>query len=254
MYRYFTELAYNGKNYHGWQVQPNAVSVQETVDKALSLVLKHKIETVGAGRTDTGVHARFFVAHFDFISHIEDTAGLTRKLNSFLPADICIKKIYSVPENSHARFSAVSRTYEYHISTIKNPFKTDFSWFFSKPLDPGLMNEAAHLLQNYSDFTSFSKVDTDTKTNLCRILLAEWSTEKNLLIFTIKADRFLRNMVRAIVGTLTDVGLHKISMGSFQKIIESRNRCNAGQSVPPQGLFLTEIAYPDEIYNIVNAT
>ncbi len=246
MYRYFIELSYNGKNYHGWQLQPNAVTVQEILNKSLSLILKTTIETTGAGRTDTGVHANYFVAHFDISNKIEHPQTLIGKLNSFLPFDISIKNIFQVANGAHARFSAVSRTYEYHLCTIKNPFLNDFVWHFYKSLDTPHMNEAASVLLEFSDFTSFSKVDTDSKTNICKIKEAYWKiSDDGVLVFTITADRFLRNMVRAIVGTLVEVGLHKISIDDFRIIIESKNRCNAGQSVPSQGLFLTKIEYPE---------
>lgn len=248
-YRYFIELSYNGKNYHGWQVQPNATSVQSVLNNALSLILKCKIETIGAGRTDTGVHAKFFTAHIDVPETLIELDSIVFRLNCFLPADICIKKIFRVNDSMHARFSALSRTYEYHITTCKNPFVTDFAYFFHKQLDVELMNEAAQVLSYYTDFTSFSKVHTDTKTNNCKIMFAHWVIDGDgLLVFTIKADRFLRNMVRAIVGTLLDVGTKKISLQEFCNIIETKDRCQAGQSVPSHGLFLTEIEYPETIY------
>lgn len=247
-FRYFIELSYNGKNYHGWQIQPNATTVQSVLDNALSLILNCTVETVGAGRTDSGVHAKFFTAHFEVGNILHDLESVVFRLNSFLPEDICIKNIILVKNSVHARFSALSRTYEYHISTCKNPFVTDFAFFFHKQLDVDLMNEAAQILSYYTDFTSFSKLHTDTKTNNCKIMFSHWSLNSDgLLVFTIKADRFLRNMVRAVVGTLLDVGLKKISIEGFCNIIERKNRCHAGQSVPPHGLFLTEIEYPESI-------
>lgn len=243
--RYFIELSFLGKNYHGWQLQKNAVTVQGTLDNALSLLLNTKIETLGAGRTDTGVHAKYFVAHFDCDIDF-DTLQLCYKLNSFLPNDISVKRVFPVQIEAHSRFDALSRTYQYFICAEKNPFMLDFAAFFFHPLDIKLMNEAARILFDYSDFTSFSKLHSDTKTNNCKIMKAIWKEQKEgILVFTIQADRFLRNMVRAIVGTLLDVGQKKISLDDFKKIIEDKNRCKAGQSVPPQGLFLTDIEYPD---------
>ncbi|MBI5217824.1 MAG: tRNA pseudouridine(38-40) synthase TruA [Bacteroidia bacterium] len=241
--RYFIELAFNGKNYHGWQIQPNAVTVQEVIEKALTTLLNEKIETTGAGRTDAGVHAKHFVAHFDSADSGIENSNLVFHLNSFLPGDIYIKKIYSVPNNAHCRFNAISRTYEYCISTRKDPFYLDFAHYFFHPLDIGLMNESAAILSEYIDFTSFSKLHTDTQTNICKIFHARWTENDGLIVLNIKADRFLRNMVRAIVGTSLDVGTKKISTEDFRKIIESKDRCKAGQSVPPQGLFLMGIEY-----------
>lgn len=241
--RYFIELQYHGKNYHGWQQQLNAITIQETLNKALSLLLKLPINVMGAGRTDTGVHASQFFAHFDFKIEIE-VAKLKYKLNSILPLDIVIKNIFKVQDQAHVRFDAISRSYEYRIYLGKNPFLRETTWQI--PLNPSVekMNEAANLLLHYQDFKCFSKSKTDVNTYNCTITEAVWKQEGNLLIFHITADRFLRNMVRAIVGTLIKVGLGKISMDDFKKIIESRNRSKAGVSVPPQGLFLTKIIYP----------
>lgn len=242
--RFFLQISYNGTHYHGWQYQPNAVSVQEFLEKALSTILREKISVVGAGRTDTGVHASFFVLHFESENENLDS-NLVYKLNSFLPNDIAIQKIWKVNADLHARFSAVSRTYKYFISTAKNPFNTQFSFQYTLPLDVDKMNEAAKVLFEYGDFTSFSRLHTDVKTNNCKIFRAEWSSDNNQLIFTIRADRFLRNMVRAIVGTLLEVGRGKISVSDFKKIIESKNRGAAGASAPAYGLFLAEIQYPE---------
>lgn len=245
MCRYFIELAYNGSEYNGWQIQPNVPSVQEDLNRALSLLLGQKINVTGAGRTDTGVHASFFVAHFDSFTLIEDTLTLTDKLNRFLNKNIAIKRIYPVKEEAHARFSALSRTYKYYIDKVKNPFTYPFT-FRVRPLpDMQRMNEACRILFEYDDFTSFSKLHTDVKTNNCRIMEAYWKEEGHQLVFTIKADRFLRNMVRAIVGTLLQVGQHKITPEQFRRIIESRDRGNAGTSVPGNALFLCDIEYPD---------
>lgn len=243
--RYFTQISYKGTHYHGWQTQPNAVSVQEVMEKALSTILREEIAVVGAGRTDTGVHALFFVLHFD--SQKENLPeNLVYKLNSFLPEDIAVQKIWKVNLEMHARFSAVSRTYKYFISTEKNPFETLICYQYTLPLDVEKMNEAATLLFEYEDFTSFSRLHTDVKTNNCKIYRAEWTKENQQLIFTIKADRFLRNMVRAIVGTLLEVGRGKISVADFKKIIENKDRGVAGASAPAHGLFLVDIQYPGE--------
>ena len=245
--RYFLELSYAGTNYHGWQIQPNAVTVQETIEHALGLLLRSTIKITGAGRTDTGVHARQMFAHFDTEKAI-NPVDLTYKLNSFLPADIAIQKMLSVTDKAHARFDAIARSYQYFIHRYKNPFLTETSWYLSKDLDVDLMNKAARILLNYKDFKSFSKTHTDVKTYICDVRQAAWQTTDNQLVFHITADRFLRNMVRAIVGTLVDIGLHKISLDELIQIIESRDRSNAGFSVPAKGLFLTEIVYPPQIF------
>ncbi|MFC4268402.1 tRNA pseudouridine(38-40) synthase TruA [Polaribacter marinivivus] len=240
--RYFIELSYNGKNYHGWQIQPDAISVQEKINNALSTVYQKDIQIVGAGRTDTGVHASQMFAHFDIDKLIDD--NLVFKLNSILPNDIFIKAIFLVDDEKHARFDALSRSYEYKIWLGRNPFLLDFSWqIHSQKPNIALMNEAAKLLLDYEDFESFSKVKTDVHTFNCNVTEAFWIQKENQLTFHISANRFLRNMVRAIVGTLLDVGLEKISISDFKNIIESKNRSNAGLSVPAKGLFLTQIKY-----------
>ncbi|WP_418263784.1 tRNA pseudouridine(38-40) synthase TruA [Flavobacterium faecale] len=241
--RYFIKLAYNGTPYHGWQYQPNAASVQETLNKALSILLHSEINVMGAGRTDTGVHAREMYAHFDYDKTI-DSPKLVHKLNSFLPKDIAIFNITAVSDEAHCRFDATKRTYEYHINTVKDVFLPEQSWYLNQKLDVALMNEAAKLLFNHTNFQSFSKVNTDVNTFDCTIFEAKWQENGTKLIFTISANRFLRNMVRAIVGTLVNVGLHKITLYDFEKIIESRNREKAGFSVPAHGLYLTKIVYP----------
>lgn len=244
MHRYFIELAYNGSEYNGWQIQPNAPSVQEDINKALTLLLKQEINVTGAGRTDTGVHASFFVAHFDNDVEIPDTKSLTDKLNRFLGKNIMIKDIYPVVPNAHARFSAISRTYKYYINKTKNPFTYPFAYRPHPLPDIRLMNNACKILLQYEDFTSFSKLHTDVKTNICHLLEAGWEETGDQLVFTIKADRFLRNMVRAIVGTLLDIGQERITLEQFQQIIESKDRCKAGTSVPGNALFLCDIEYP----------
>ncbi len=243
MNRYAIQISYNGGRYFGWQRQPKDISVQEVLEKAFSTILREEITITGAGRTDTGVHASFYIAHFDTENEIADPVQLTFKLNRFLPADIAIQKISPVKNDFHARFSAVSRTYKYFISTVKNPFTTETSFQYTVPLNVDLMNQAAKMLFEFTDFTSFSKLHTDVKTNNCKIYQAEWEKQGDQLVFTIKADRFLRNMVRAIVGTLIEVGKGKISIEEFVEIIERKDRGEAGTSVPPQGLFLVDIEY-----------
>ena len=250
--RYFIKLAYNGTNYHGWQYQPNAASVQETMNKAFSVILNAKIDLMGAGRTDTGVHAKEMYAHFDFETPF-DIPSTIHKLNSFLPKDIVIYDIFPVGDDAHTRFDATKRTYEYHINTFKDAFLQEQSWYFHQKLDLDLMNEAAKSLLNHTDFQCFSKVNTDVNTFDCTIFEAYWTrgrTEQNgakqvddKLIFTISANRFLRNMVRSIVGTLINIGLHKITLDDFETILESKNRDKAGFSVPAHGLYLTKIEY-----------
>lgn len=241
--RYFIKFAYNGTHYHGWQSQPNAVTVQETLEKALSLLFKKHIELVGAGRTDTGVHAKEMYAHFDFNEQLETDFWIP-KLNSYLPKDIVIYEIIPVTAEAHARFDATSRTYEYYIHSFKDAFLTDLSWYHYYPLDLERMNEAASTLFEYTDFECFSKTNTDVFTYNCKITEAFWQKKGNQLIFTITADRFLRNMVRAIVGTLINIGQGKIEVAQLQKIIESKNRSEAGFSAPAHGLYLTQIKYP----------
>ncbi len=247
MPRYFLHLAYNGADYHGWQSQPNAITVQETVEKALSKVLRRQVAIVGAGRTDTGVNARSMYAHFDVDDEIADPRRLIAALNSLVGRDIAVYGIRRVADDAHARFDAVARTYKYFITTRKSPFDYHFAWNPPYPLDVDAMNAAAARLADYIDFTSFSKLHTDVATNNCRIYEAQWTAEGDRLTFTIKADRFLRNMVRAIVGTLVDVGRGKTSVDEFCRIIERKDRCAAGASVPGNALFLWQVDYPYEV-------
>ncbi len=249
MYRYLIQLSYNGTRYFGWQRQPNAVSVQETIEKSLSTVLRENISVVGAGRTDTGVHASFYILHFDYPNEIAEPENLVYRLNRFLPGDIAFQKIRQVNPAFHARFSAISRTYKYFISTEKNPFQPETCYQLTFSLDVEKMNQASRILFEYEDFTSFSRLHSDVKTNNCKIYHAKWTNENEQLVFTIKADRFLRNMVRAIVGTLLEVGKDKISIDDFRKIIEAKDRGAAGTSAPAQGLFLVEIEYPVDLLN-----
>ena len=245
--RYFLELAYNGQNYFGWQRQPKQISVQEKIEFCLSTLLREEISIVGAGRTDTGVHAKKMYAHFDFDGNLAN--DFVQRLNSFLPEDISIYSIHRMNPEAHARFDAEKRTYQYHVYTQKNPFTTATSWQLRKPLDIEKMNEAANYLIKQADFGSFAKLHTDVKTNICTVHRADWTQiENDFLRFEITADRFLRNMVRAIVGTLVEVGLGKISPTDFNNIIEKKDRKFAGASAPPQGLFLVEVLYPENIF------
>lgn len=240
--RYFIEFAYQGKNYFGYQIQPRQISVQEELEKALSIILREEIKTTGAGRTDTGVHAKKMYAHFDIDSEIDD--NLAHKLNRFLPPDIAIHRIFPVAEDLHARFDATYRTYHYCISWDKNPFTQDFSWqIWNRKLDIDKMNAACKILFEFEDFTSFAKLHTDNKTNNCKIFKAVWEQNGQELQFTISADRFLRNMVRSIVGTMVEIGAGKISPEDLRQIIRGKNRNLAGTSAPPQGLFLVDVGY-----------
>ncbi|OFY65141.1 MAG: tRNA pseudouridine(38-40) synthase TruA [Bacteroidetes bacterium RBG_13_43_22] len=247
--RYFIFISYKGTFYHGWQIQPNSVTVQKMLDGALGTLLGETISTTGAGRTDTGVHALVFCAHFESIrTDLAINKKLIFRLNRFLPKDISVTKILQVRADAHARFSAVSRTYRYYITTVKDPFGEDSSWFLQGIPDLTLMNKACKLLLRHSDFTSFSKLHSDVKTNICRVFSAEWKKKDSRIIFTVKADRFLRNMVRAIVGTMVELGYGKISLESFEQIILAKDRGRAGKSAPAKGLFLEEIEYPEEIF------
>ena len=248
MQRYFIELAYNGTRFHGWQIQPNANSVQETLEKALSTICREQISVTGAGRTDAGVHASYFVAHFDSKDNNLDHPDFTYKLNSFLNGDLVIFQISKVEQEAHARFNATSRTYHYHITKQKDPFRQETAWYFNQELDLHQMNVACAVLFDYTDFTSFSKLHTDVKTNDCNVYYARWIQKGHQLVFTIKADRFLRNMVRAIIGTMINVGQGKLTVDEFRQIIEAKDRSGAGASAPPEGLFLSNIVYPDDVF------
>ncbi len=247
--RYFIELSYNGSAYHGWQNQPNAISAQEVIEDALSKLLKETISIVGAGRTDTGVHAKQMFAHFDTIVEFS-LKNLIFKLNSFLPKDIAIQNIFPVKDDAHARFDALSRTYNYRISLNKNVFDFNCSYFLKQELDIDKMNEASKILLDYENFKCFSRSNTDVKTYNCNIEKAEWNIKGNEIIFTIKANRFLRNMVRAIVGTIIAVGLGKMGVDEMHNIIAAQDRSNAGASVPGYALYLTKIEYPEQIIKL----
>jgi tRNA pseudouridine38-40 synthase len=245
--RYFLEFAYNGSAYHGWQKQPNATTVQEVLEHALSMLLRQTIEVVAAGRTDAGVHAKQMFAHFDVDEPLNKDA-LLHKLNSFLPKDIAVYDLYEMTQEAHARFDATARTYEYWITLQKNPFLFDAAYHVNKSLDVEVMNKAAAVLFEFDDFQCFSKSNTDVKTYICKIIYARWEQQDKKLVFTITADRFLRNMVRAIVGTLLDVGLRKKTVEDVKNIIKSKNRSNAGVSVPGHALYLTKVIYPKNIF------
>jgi tRNA pseudouridine38-40 synthase len=249
-YRYFLRLAYDGSRYHGWQRQPNGITIQQTLEEAMSMMLRSPVLLTGAGRTDAGVHANEFFAHFDFDQQITKAEGekLVFRLNGFLGGEIVLFELFPVTAHTHARFSAVSRSYRYCISRVQNPFRRDYTHFLYGHLDHTRMNEGAEVIMGYEDFTSFSKVDTDTMTNICKISHARWEMEGSELVFTITADRFLRNMVRAIVGTLLQMGTGKITLDDLKRIIESKNRSEAGDSVPAKGLTLFRIVYPNDIY------
>ena len=242
--RYFIRLAYNGAPFNGWQIQPHDPSVQQALEQALATVLRMPIAVTGAGRTDTGVNARTMYAHFDVPQPITDTAALCRSLNGLLGRDIAVYAIFPVTDDAHARFDATGRTYKYFAHTAKSPFLYPLSWHCHYDLDYPLMNQAAEKLLHFTDFTSFSKLHTDVKTNNCRVTHARWEQEGEQWVFTITADRFLRNMVRAVVGTLVEVGRHRITVEQFCRIVEAKDRCQAGNSMPGHALFLWDITYP----------
>ena len=245
--RYFIQLAFFGAAYHGWQRQPNALSVQEVLEDCLSKLLKQPVEVVGAGRTDAGVHARMMIAHVE-VEHTVQTNDVVRRLNAFLPSDIAVQDMRAVNPNAHARFDATSRSYEYWVAPHKNPFYKDTAHYCKHPLDLGRMNEAAGLLLGHRDFECFSKSHTDVKTFYCDVQEAHWSVEGDLLVFRITADRFLRNMVRAVVGTLLEVGKQTYAPVHVKTILKSKDRSKAGASVPAKGLYLTSIVYPNTVY------
>lgn len=246
--RYFIELAYNGSAYHGWQRQPNAISVQQVLEEALSRLKRKNISLVGAGRTDTGVHARQMFAHFDLAEEIVNPQELVFLLNGFLKDDIAIRSIRRVQPDAHARFDATARDYEYHISTAKDPFNAPLHYYLKNSPDIELMNQAAKILLLHEDFQCFSRSNTDVKTFLCTIKNATWQQEGSSLIFFISANRFLRNMVRSIVGTLLEVGYKKREVKDIEMVIKSKDRGEAGFSAPAQGLYLSRIEYPQNIF------
>ena len=244
--RYFLEIAYNGGNYHGWQIQQNAVTIQEVIQQAAQRLWPEFTELVGSGRTDAGVHARQQMAHFDLPEGLVKADHL-HKLNGLLPEDIAILGIHRVLDESHARFDALSRSYEYRINKLKDPFANGLSYYYNRDLDIHLMNEAAALLMGHEDFQCFSKVKTEVNHFICLIESARWEEQNENLVFFVTANRFLRGMVRAIVGTLLEVGLKRCSLQQFEEILNSNDRRKAGRSVPPQGLFLTRVTYPEKL-------
>ena len=251
MSRYFFKLAYRGTAYHGWQIQENALTIQEIINKKLGLLVHDTLNVTGCGRTDAGVHAREFYFHVDLNQTLPySLPDLIFRLNRFLPADIAVYNGWKVPSGTHARFDAISRTYRYYIALQKNPFFNDFSLPLPGKLQPEAMRESSKYLLGKQDFTSFSKLHTDTKTNICTVTEAFWEQKEGLLIFTITADRFLRNMVRAVVGTLLEVGQEKISPETVKEIILAKDRHAAGYSVPAKGLFLEKVRYPDSLQKI----
>ena len=246
--RYFIQLSFKGTRYHGWQKQKNANSVQAELDKALSTLLGILIETIGCGRTDSGVHALIYIAHFDYPSSIKNPDKLKYQLNQILPFDISVYWVREVVSIAHARFDAISRTYEYHIIFEKNPFEEDASLLLHKKPDISKLSEICKILFEYSDYTSFSKLHSDNKTNICKIIEAKWYEIENKIIFRIKANRFLRNMVRSIVGSMLDAGNNKITVDDFRSIIEASDRSKARTSAPAHGLYLVDVEYPPNIF------
>lgn len=249
--RYFLDIAYDGTRFHGWQVQPNALSVQEVLDGCLSKVLRQPISTTGSGRTDTGVHASQQFVHFDVAEKL-DEEQMVYRFNRLLPNDIVVKKLYLVPNDAHARFDAFERTYHYYITLAKNPFKRYYAYYLNKQPDLEKMNEAAAVLLRYEDFTTFSKVKGDTKHYNCNMYEAIWQQEGDMLQFTIRANRFLRGMVRLVVGTLLDVGKEKLTVEAFEQIIASKDRSKASGAAPAEGLYLAKVAYPEDKFQVPN--
>lgn len=245
--RYFLYFSYQGTFYHGWQIQPNAITVQEVLEDRMSKILGENIKLIGAGRTDAGVHASQMIAHFD--AEISDIDHFLYRLNAFLPQDIAVHNLVPVQNDAHARFDAIARKYQYLIHYHKNPFKNDLSWYWNyAPLDIEAMNEAAQSLLEHSDFTSFARLHTDNKTNICDVRTAIWTAQEDGIVFEISADRFLRNMVRSLVGTLTEVGRGKINLTEFIEIIDKKDRKFAAASAPANGLYLCEVSYPKEVF------
>lgn len=242
-------MSFKGTHYHGWQVQPNAITIQGILNRDLSIILDEKIETTGAGRTDAGVHAKVFYAHFDSErDNLHQNSNLVFRINGKLPKDIAVHEILRVKDNAHARYDAISRTYEYHITRVKNPFLTDLAHYIHGESNFEAMKSATALLLNVSDFTSFSKVDTDVKTNICKVSRADWEIDNQKIVFTITADRFLRDMVRAIVGTMLDIGFGRMKPEDLTTVIDKKDRSVAGPSVPAKGLFYVDVQYPAEVF------
>jgi tRNA pseudouridine38-40 synthase len=248
-HRYFIKLSFDGTAYHGWQSQINAHTLQQELEQAMTLITGTTVRLTGAGRTDTGVHAKEFYVHFDLQKmSMEECDDLVHHLNRYLPPDIAIDRIIPVNPEAHARFDAVSRTYQYMITRKKDPFRRHYAWYYFKDLDVALMNEGCRALQTYDDFTSFSKLNSKVRNHECHLMGASWEEQASLLVFTITADRFLRNMVRAIVGTMIELGRHKTDIEGFRRIIEGKDRSLAGMSVPACGLYLVHIEYPESVF------
>ena len=247
--RYFIQFSYFGEGYHGWQKQPNTITIQSVLEDALSKLLRAEISLTGAGRTDAGVHAKQMFAHFD-VEKIADLVDLTYRVNAFLPTDIAVQNFISVKDEAHARFDAFERTYEYWVTPQKNVFLITKAHYVKHLLDVQKMNTAAKLLLNHVDFECFSKSNTDVRTFNCDISFADWQIRDQVLVFTITADRFLRNMVRAVVGTLLDIGTGKTQINGLQRILDSKDRSEAGTSVPAKGLYLTRVKYPENTFRI----
>ncbi len=243
--RYFLQCSYNGASFHGWQRQPNLLTVQSALETALSTLLRQPIEIVGSGRTDSGVHARQQFAHFELATPLPDPTFLLFRLNHFLPPEIAVQRIFPVDDYVHARFTALSRKYQYYLIRKKDPFTPKMSYFFDRVLDVPAMNAAAERLFQHTDFQSFSLVKTEVNHFHCRMMEARWEERGDELVFHVRADRFLRGMVRALVGTLLEVGLGRMSLAGFEAAIEARDRRKAGRAVPPDGLFLVEVQYPE---------
>ena len=246
--RYFMELSYKGTAYNGWQRQDNAPTVQQTLEDTMSKLMREEISVTGAGRTDTGVHASYYVLHFDTSAPLEDCRDFVYHLNSMLPCDISASSVREVADDAHARFDAVSREYKYYISAVKDVFRWDTAWIYNADLDVEEMNKAAEILLDTKDFTTFGKLHSGNRTNICDVTVAEWSRDGDMLVFTIRSNRFLRNMVRSITGTLVDVGRGKITPDEFRDIVYSLDLSRATNSAPARGLFLSDIEYPAEVF------
>lgn len=246
--RYFLDISYEGTAYHGWQIQPNGNTIQAEIEKALSTILKEEVSIMGSGRTDTGVHATQQIAHFDTLTELTPT-DLAYKLNSFLPKDIAIRSLKAVGSKTHARFDAVKRTYHYHIHRHKNPFKQGVSYYFKQDIDRDAILEGCEIIRNWENFECFSKVHTEVNNFNCQIFAIDWLQNEDNDLFVVTANRFLRGMVRAMVGTLLDLGTNKINIEDLKSVLESNDRSRAGRAVPPHGLFLERIEYPTNMYN-----
>lgn len=249
--RYFLKLSYNGSEYHGWQRQDDVASIQQEIEEKLSIVFQSEISVTGCGRTDTGVHAKEFFAHFDVKNTIQDLGLLLHKLNTMLSTSIAIQEIIPTTHEAHARFDATKRSYEYRITRAKNPFEHKTAYRFNIPLNLELMNKAGKLMLGKKDFGCFCKANADNFTNICTVYEANWKQENDLIVFKITANRFLRNMVRAVVGTMLEIGEEKMELEGFQQVLDSKDRTAAGRSVPACGLYLTKVEYPPELFDII---